>query len=109
MAAIELSGKLFAFLRWNLRGRTSGLAAGAGSAVILAFAAFLVRGGDMNAARFATSLVLIGVVPSLCHLLHCRPGLAPDPGQCAPGVGERAICARPMPLPAWRGSIFCLW
>jgi hypothetical protein len=45
-------------MRWNPRQRTVGLMAGVVLAVLIAWVSFLIRGGDMNGARFAASVVL---------------------------------------------------
>jgi len=57
MVAIEHTGVEFA-PRWNPRQRIVGLATGVTLGVLAAWISFLYQGGDMNAARFASSVVL---------------------------------------------------
>jgi hypothetical protein len=58
MVAIEQTGAMPAAVSFNPRKRTLGLMAGAGLAVLIAWVSFLAEGGDMNAARFASTMVL---------------------------------------------------
>ena len=86
MVAIEHSGELLAPSRWNLRQRTVGLIAGIGFAILLACAAFLVRGGDMNAARFAANTVL--VASSFLFVIYY---VAAPIARLIPGAAARAL------------------
>ena len=58
MVAIEHASELIAPPRWNPRQRIVGLMAGITLAVLLAWVGFLIHGGDMNAVRFASNVVL---------------------------------------------------
>jgi len=70
MVAIEHTGVEFAPSRWNPRQRIVGLAAGLTLGVLAAWISFLYQGGDMNAARFASSVVLFtsSIVFSLYYM-----------------------------------------
>jgi hypothetical protein len=68
MVAIEDSDELLSLARWNPRRRDMGLIFGMTFGVVLAWATFLLRGGDMNAARFAANVVLYAA--SLVFILY---------------------------------------
>ncbi len=68
MVAIEDTGDAAVPVGWNPRRRDTGLIAGALLGVALAGTSFLIRGGDMNAARFAANVVLYAA--SLVFVLY---------------------------------------
>jgi hypothetical protein len=74
MVAIEHSGVEFASSRWHPRRRMVGLGAGITLAVLAAWVSFLYQGGDMNAARFASSVVLFS--SSIMFSLYYMAGSA---------------------------------
>ena len=72
MVAIEHTGTMPAAVSFSPRKRTLGLVAGMALAVFAAWASFLADGGDMNAARFASTMVLNAA--SLAFVLYYVAG-----------------------------------